>query len=65
MNKSAFQLYWSRLKSDNREKYEQKLTQNRDRVKAIRSRIYADKELHEAHKLKQRERYAANKAKQA
>ena len=58
---TAFQIYWSKLKTDNREKYQSKLAQNRDRVKAIRKLIYADKELHEAHKRKQRERYAAKK----
>lgn len=60
---SAFQLYWKRLKTDDREKYEAKLTQNRNRVKDIRKRIYADKELHEEHKQKMRDRYAAKKYK--
>jgi hypothetical protein len=61
MPETAFQLYWKRLKSDDREKYEEKLSQNRNRVQEIRKLIYADKKLHEEHKKKMREKYAARR----
>jgi hypothetical protein len=58
---SAFIVYWNRLKEENPEVYQQKLKRNRDRIQKRRAAIYADKELHETYKQKQREKYAASK----
>ena len=58
---SAFILYWKRLKEEKPTVYQEKLKRNRDRITKQRAALYADKEKHEAHKQKQRERYAARK----
>ena len=59
---SAFQKYWHNLKEHDPVKYYERLKINRDRVRKIRRVRYSDKDMHEAYKKKQRDKYAAKNA---
>ena len=54
---SKFAEYWADLKKNHPDKYEAKLRQNRERIRAYRKRIYADKKMHEAYKADNRKTY--------
>ena len=54
---SKFQIYWRNLKLNNPGEYEARLSRNRNRIKARRHAIYADNDLHEALKEKNRNYY--------
>ena len=54
---SKFREYWQDLKMNHPDKYAERLRKNRERIKAYRKRIYADKELHESYKAENRAAY--------
>ena len=54
---SKFRDYWLDLKMNHPDKYAERLQKNRDRMKAYRKRIYADKTLHDQYKAENRAAY--------
>ena len=64
---SAFTRYWQHLKENEPSVYQEKLKQNRERIRRLRKEIYNDPAKHAAYKAKQREAYkqriAAKKSK--
>ena len=59
---SAFTRYWADLKQNSPSVYQDKLKQNRERIRRIRKEIYNDPAKHAAYKAKQREAYKARVA---
>ena len=54
---SAFQRYWRNLQETNPAEYEARLERNRERIRKMRSEIYADPERHKMYLERERERY--------
>ena len=52
---TKFRDYWRDLKLNHPEKYAERLKKNRERIRAYREQIYADKALHESYKESNRE----------
>ena len=57
MSASKFSEYWRDLKLNHPDKYAERLKKNRERIRAYRERIYADKKLHEEYKADNRATY--------
>jgi len=58
----TFREYWAKLKRDRPEEYQVKLKRNREHIKKIREKIYADETLHDQYKENQRARYRKKKS---
>ena len=54
---TKFSEYWLDLKTNHPDKYADRLKKNRERIRAYRARIYADKKLHEEYKAENRTMY--------
>ena len=54
---TKFSEYWLDLKTNHPDKYADRLKKNRERIRAYRARIYADKKLHEEYKAENRAVY--------
>ena len=54
---SKFSEYWTDLKLNHPEVYQERLKKNRERIRAYRKRIYSDKTAHENYKKANRKTY--------